>query len=37
LEELDIDERIILKMVLQQIRWEDMDRIALAQDMDKWW
>jgi hypothetical protein len=35
LEELGIDERIILRMHLQEIRWEDMDRIALAESMDR--
>jgi hypothetical protein len=30
LEELSINERIILKMYLQEIKWEDMERIDLA-------
>ena len=25
-----------IKMVLQEVRWGDMDRIELAQDRDRW-
>jgi hypothetical protein len=34
-EDLSVDGRIILKRILQK-RWENVDRIHLAQDRDQW-
>jgi hypothetical protein len=36
LEDLGVDERIILKMDLQDVRWEGMDWIDLAEDKYSW-
>jgi len=32
-----VDERIILKINLKEIWFEDVDWINLAQDRDSWW
>jgi hypothetical protein len=36
LEHLRVDRRIILKIDLKRVEWEQVDWICLAQDMDQW-
>jgi hypothetical protein len=36
LEDADIDGRIILKWIFQEVGWEGMDWIDTAQDRDRW-
>jgi hypothetical protein len=35
-EYLGVDGRIIIRMILREIAWEDVDWIHLAQDRDQW-
>jgi hypothetical protein len=36
LEDLDVDEKIILKCIFKEVGWGGTDGIALAQDMYRW-
>jgi len=36
LEDPDVDERMILKWIFQDVGWKGMDWIDLAQDRDRW-
>ena len=37
LEDPGVDERIILRWIIQEVRLGGMDWIDLAQDKDRWW
>jgi hypothetical protein len=36
LEDMDADEEEILKWLLKNLHWDDVDRIYLAQDTNRW-
>jgi hypothetical protein len=36
LEDPDVDGRITLKLVLQEVEWGGMDWIAVVEDRDRW-